>query len=122
MSIYLSVCLFYYILFFRFCSKISDKTEFVVLCFLLRTTSAIGGAASETSAMSIVIEQFPNNVAAVTVCTMHFLFSLTRVSSVVQVVYNMLSFPYTFLLTDKGAIYIIIVSLRPSNWIDELLL
>ena len=77
LSIYPSVCLFSFILFFRFCGKISDKTVFVVFCFLLRTTSAIGGAASETSAMSIVIEQFPNNVAAVTVCTLDYLFSLT---------------------------------------------
>ena len=69
-SIYPSACSFYFILFFRFCSKISDKTVFVVLCFLLRAASAIGGAASQTSAMSIIIEKFPNNVAAVTVCTL----------------------------------------------------
>ena len=51
----------------RFCDSLSETTIFTVFCFLLRTTSAIGGAAAETSCMSILIEKFPNNVGAVTV-------------------------------------------------------
>ncbi|CAH3114199.1 unnamed protein product [Porites lobata] len=51
---------------FGFCDSLSDTTIFTVFCFLLRTTSAIGGAAAETSCMSILIEKFPNNVGAVT--------------------------------------------------------
>ena len=47
---------------------LSDQTMFTVFCFLIRTTSAIGGAASETSSMSIIMEKFPDNVGAVTVC------------------------------------------------------
>ncbi|XP_029209764.2 MFS-type transporter SLC18B1-like isoform X2 [Acropora millepora] len=51
---------------FGFCGMISGQTLFVVFCFLLRTTSAMGGAAAETSALSIVMEQFPDNLGAVT--------------------------------------------------------
>ena len=53
---------------FSFCAWISSTTEFVVLSFLLRALSAFGGAASETAAMSIVMEEFPDRIAMASVC------------------------------------------------------
>ncbi|KAL9988687.1 hypothetical protein ACROYT_G003161 [Oculina patagonica] len=47
---------------FNFCAWISSATEFVVLSFLLRATSAFGAAASNTAVMSIVIEEFPDRL------------------------------------------------------------
>ena len=38
-----------------------------MLSFLLRVVSAFGGAASETAAMSIVIEEFPDRIAMASV-------------------------------------------------------
>lgn len=50
---------------FGFCAWISSKTVFMVSSFLLRALSALGGAASETSAMSIAIEAFPERLGLV---------------------------------------------------------
>ncbi|XP_078362700.1 uncharacterized protein LOC144646870 [Oculina patagonica] len=47
---------------FNFCAWISSTTEFVVLSFLLRVLTALGGAASETAVMTIVIEEFPDRI------------------------------------------------------------
>ncbi|KAL9988695.1 hypothetical protein ACROYT_G003169 [Oculina patagonica] len=47
---------------FCFCAWISSTTEFVVLSFLLRVLTALGGAASETAVMTIVIEEFPDRI------------------------------------------------------------
>ncbi|KAL9988698.1 hypothetical protein ACROYT_G003172 [Oculina patagonica] len=47
---------------FGFCAWVSSTTEFVVLSFLLRVFSALGGAACETAVMSIVIEEFPDRL------------------------------------------------------------
>ncbi|XP_022790543.1 MFS-type transporter SLC18B1-like isoform X3 [Stylophora pistillata] len=52
---------------FGFGGMIVDRDAFIALCFLLRATSAIGGAAAETSALSILLEKFPDNVGMVTV-------------------------------------------------------
>lgn len=57
----------------RFGGMIVDRDAFIALCFLLRATSAIGGAAAETSALSILLEKFPDNVGMVTVCGTLFL-------------------------------------------------
>ena len=67
--------MFNFIIVFSFCGMLTDPTTFIVFCFLIRTTSAIGGAASETSALSIVMAKFPDNLGAVTVCTYTWLFS-----------------------------------------------
>lgn len=58
---------------FGFGGMIVDRDAFIALCFLLRATSAIGGAAAETSALSILLEKFPDNVGMVTVCGTLFL-------------------------------------------------
>ncbi|KAJ7348768.1 hypothetical protein OS493_039159, partial [Desmophyllum pertusum] len=50
------------VIIFGFCGRISGTAAFVVLSFLLRSISAIGGAASETSVMSIIIAEFPDNL------------------------------------------------------------
>ncbi|KAJ7350095.1 hypothetical protein OS493_038489, partial [Desmophyllum pertusum] len=50
------------VILFGFCGRISGTAAFVVLSFLLRSISAIGGAASETSVTSIVIAEFPDNL------------------------------------------------------------
>ncbi|RMX58833.1 hypothetical protein pdam_00021880, partial [Pocillopora damicornis] len=59
--------------FFRFCGLIVDRDAFTALCFMLRATSAIGGAAAETSALTILLEKFPDNVGMVSgvveICT-----------------------------------------------------
>ena len=59
--------------FFRFCGLIVDRDAFTALCFMLRATSAIGGAAAETSALTILLEKFPDNVGMVSVCGILFL-------------------------------------------------
>ncbi|XP_068717087.1 MFS-type transporter SLC18B1-like [Montipora capricornis] len=51
---------------FGFSGMISDETVFAVVCFALRATSGMGGAAAETSAISIIMEQFPKNVGSIT--------------------------------------------------------
>ncbi|PFX25686.1 MFS-type transporter SLC18B1 [Stylophora pistillata] len=50
---------------FRFCDMIADRDAFIVVCFVLRVTSAIGGAAVETSGLSILLDTFPDNVGMV---------------------------------------------------------
>ncbi|XP_027055811.1 MFS-type transporter SLC18B1-like, partial [Pocillopora damicornis] len=58
---------------FGFCGLIVDRDAFTALCFMLRATSAIGGAAAETSALTILLEKFPDNVGMVSgvveICT-----------------------------------------------------
>lgn len=58
---------------FGFCGQIVDRDAFTALCFMLRATSAIGGAAAETSALTILLEKFPDNVGMVSgvveICT-----------------------------------------------------
>lgn len=44
---------------------IADRDAFIVVCFVLRVTSAIGGAAVETSGLSILLDTFPDNVGMV---------------------------------------------------------
>ncbi|XP_022790549.1 MFS-type transporter SLC18B1-like [Stylophora pistillata] len=51
--------------FFGFCDMIADRDAFIVVCFVLRVTSAIGGAAVETSGLSILLDTFPDNVGMV---------------------------------------------------------
>ena len=60
-------------IFFRFCGQIVNRDAFTALCFMLRATSAIGGAAAETSALTILLEKFPDNVGMVSVCGISFL-------------------------------------------------
>ncbi|KAJ7369404.1 hypothetical protein OS493_039303, partial [Desmophyllum pertusum] len=50
------------VIIFGFCGRISGTAAFVVLSFLLRSISAIGGAASETSVISVLIAEFPDNL------------------------------------------------------------
>ncbi|RMX58828.1 hypothetical protein pdam_00021885, partial [Pocillopora damicornis] len=47
---------------------IFDPTMFIVFCFVLRITSAIGAAAAETSVLAFVLQRFPNNTGAIAVC------------------------------------------------------
>ncbi|XP_068762781.1 MFS-type transporter SLC18B1-like isoform X2 [Montipora capricornis] len=51
---------------FGFSGMISDEIAFAVVCFALRATSGMGGAAAETSAISIIMKQFPKNVGSIT--------------------------------------------------------
>ncbi|XP_066020936.1 MFS-type transporter SLC18B1-like [Pocillopora verrucosa] len=44
---------------------IFDPTMFIVFCFVLRITSAIGAAAAETSVLAFVLQRFPNNTGAI---------------------------------------------------------
>ena len=46
---------------------ISDRVAFTVFCFLLRISSAMGGAASETATMAFILKEFRENLGAVTV-------------------------------------------------------
>ena len=57
---------------FRFCDMIVDRDVFIAVCFLLRATCAIGGAATETSTVSILLTKFPDNVGMVSVCGIFF--------------------------------------------------
>ncbi|CAH3143067.1 unnamed protein product, partial [Pocillopora meandrina] len=50
---------------FRFCDLIVDRDAFITVSFILRATSAIGGAAAETSAMSILLGKYPDNIGTV---------------------------------------------------------
>ncbi|CAH3143050.1 unnamed protein product, partial [Pocillopora meandrina] len=50
---------------FGFCDMIVDRNVFIAVCFVLRATCAIGGAATETSTVSILLTQFPDNVGMV---------------------------------------------------------
>ena len=52
---------------FRFCDRIVDRDAFITVSFILRATSAIGGAAVETSALSILLGKYPDNVGMVSV-------------------------------------------------------
>ena len=52
---------------FSFGAWIYNETEFTILSFLLMALSALGGAASETSAMSIAIEEFPERLGMASV-------------------------------------------------------
>lgn len=56
------------VLFSRFGEMIFDPTMFIVFCFVLRITSAIGAAAAETSVLAFVLQRFPNNTGAIAVC------------------------------------------------------
>ena len=56
------------VLFSRFGEVIFDPTMFIVFCFVLRITSAIGAAAAETSVLALVLQRFPNNTGAIAVC------------------------------------------------------
>ena len=58
---------------FRFCDMIVDRDVFIAVCFVLRATCAIGGAATETSTVSILLTKFPDNVGMVSVCGIFFL-------------------------------------------------
>ena len=57
---------------FRFCDMIVDRDVFIAVCFVLRATCAIGGAATETSTVSILLTKFPDNVGMVSVCGIFF--------------------------------------------------
>ena len=57
---------------FRFCDRIVDREAFITVSFILRATSAIGGAAVETSALSILLGKYPDNVGMVSVCGILF--------------------------------------------------
>ena len=57
---------------FRFCDLIVDRDAFITVSFILRATSAIGGAAAETSAMSILLGKYPDNTGTVSVCGILF--------------------------------------------------
>ncbi|RMX58834.1 hypothetical protein pdam_00021883, partial [Pocillopora damicornis] len=48
-----------------FCDLIVDRDAFITVSFILRATSAIGGAAAETSAMSILLGKYPDNIGMV---------------------------------------------------------
>ncbi|CAH3143052.1 unnamed protein product [Pocillopora meandrina] len=50
---------------FGFCDMIVDRDVFIAVCFVLRATCAIGGAATETSTVSILLTKFPDNVGMV---------------------------------------------------------
>ena len=58
---------------FRFCDMIVDRDVFIAVCFVLRAACAIGGAATETSTVSILLTKFPDNVGMVSVCGIFFL-------------------------------------------------
>lgn len=55
-------------LFFRFGEVIFDPTMFIIFCFVLRITSAIGAAAAETAVLSLMLQKFPNDTGTVSVC------------------------------------------------------
>jgi len=46
-----------------------SAASFAALSLVLRVLSATGAAASETSAMAIALEEFPNNLGTATVGT-----------------------------------------------------
>ena len=56
------------VLFSRFGEVIFDPTMFIVFCFVLRITSAIGAAAAETAVLTLMLQRFPNNAGAIAVC------------------------------------------------------
>ena len=53
----------------RICKLLPTAASFASSALVLRSLSAIGAAASETSSMSIALEEFPHNLALVTVCS-----------------------------------------------------
>ena len=60
---------------------------FVVLSFLLRALSALGGAASETSAMSIAMEEFPERLGLISVS----LFLIFRIQIAIKQIFDIVS-------------------------------
>ncbi|XP_066020939.1 MFS-type transporter SLC18B1-like [Pocillopora verrucosa] len=44
---------------------IFDPTMFIIFCFVLRITSAIGAAAAETAVLSLMLQKFPNDTGTV---------------------------------------------------------
>ncbi|XP_069034807.1 MFS-type transporter SLC18B1 isoform X2 [Lepisosteus oculatus] len=50
---------------FGLLDKVAGKTDFIVLCFLIRSIDAIGFAAAMTSSFAIIAKAFPNNIATV---------------------------------------------------------
>ncbi|RMX47169.1 hypothetical protein pdam_00022818, partial [Pocillopora damicornis] len=52
-------------IFSPFCGVLVNRDVFIAVCFVLRATCAIGGAATETSTVSILLTKFPDNVGMV---------------------------------------------------------
>ncbi|KAG1946596.1 MFS-type transporter SLC18B1 [Pimephales promelas] len=50
---------------FGFLDQVSDGTVFIVLCFITRSTNAIGFSAAVTSSFAVSAKVFPDNIATV---------------------------------------------------------
>lgn len=48
---------------FGFCDELTSTTQFIIFCYVIRCTAAIGTAAGVTASMAIVANTFPDHVA-----------------------------------------------------------
>ncbi len=49
--------------FFRFVDMMNDENTFIIFSFLIRIVSALGGTATSTAALTLVVQYFHDNIS-----------------------------------------------------------